>query len=84
MGWNYRIAAPGVSLAEGYWGDENDEKIEVELVNRKGLIGMISRKIIIAVTIAIFWQHRYAWTLPSKLRYIDPKRLYLLTVSVLS
>jgi hypothetical protein len=36
------------------------KKIEVELVNRKGLIGMISRKIIIAVTIAILWQHRYA------------------------
>jgi hypothetical protein len=35
MGWDDRIAAPDVSPAEGYWGDGNDVKIEVELVNGK-------------------------------------------------
>lgn len=72
-------------------GDENDVTIEVDLVNGKVVDCDDFKKnnLIIAVTIAILWQHRY--TCSSMLgRYrlssdtSTPKRLYLLTVSMLS
>jgi hypothetical protein len=70
-------------------GDENDVTIEVDLVNGKVVDWDDLKKMIIAVTIAILWQHHY--TCSSMLgRYrlssdtSTPKRLYLLTASVLS
>jgi hypothetical protein len=72
-------------------GDENDVTIEVDLVNGKVVDwdDFKKKKMIIAVTIAILWQHRY--TCSSMLgRYrlssdrSTPKRLYLPMVSVLS
>jgi len=89
-GTDDRIVAPWRVPDRRVLGDENDVIIEVDLVNGKVVDwDDFQKKLIIAVTIAILCQHRYTCSsMLGRSRLSSdtstPKRLYLLTVSVLS